>query len=91
MKTHFLLAFFFTSAIAFSQSPGDNFFSEWTVHEIRFNFLQPGFWDSLKANYTQDVYMRCAVTVDGLVYPVVGVKFKGNSSYNNQSNKKISG
>lgn len=32
--------------------------------------------------------MRCDVTVDGAAYPTSGVKFKGNSSYNNPSNKK---
>lgn len=82
----FCLAFFTTTLTA--QTGGDAFFSEWTVHEIRFQFSQPGYWDSLKTNYTQDVYMRCDVTVDGVDYPTSGVKFKGNSSYNNPGNKK---
>ena len=72
----------------FAQTEGDQFFSAWKVHEIRFQFAQPGYWDSLKANYTLDQYMRCNVTVDGVAYPQCGVKFKGNSSYNNPSNKK---
>lgn len=71
-----------------AQTAGDQFFSAWTVHEIRFRFAQPGYWDSLKINYTLDQYMRCDVTLDGVAYPQCGVKFKGNSSYNNPGNKK---
>lgn len=71
-----------------AQTAGDQFFPAWTVHEIRFQFNQPGFWDSLTANYTLDAYMRCSVTVDGNLYTDSGVKYKGNSSYNNPSQKK---
>lgn len=71
-----------------AQSEGDQFFSAWTVHEIRMQFNQPGYWDSLTQNYTLDAYMRCDVSVDGQAYPQSGVKFKGNSSYNNPGRKK---
>ncbi len=71
-----------------SQSTGDAFFADNQIHEIRFNFSQPGFLDSLKANYTLDQYMRCDLQVDGVAYPTSGVKYKGNSSYNNQGKKK---
>ncbi|MBL7828039.1 MAG: CotH kinase family protein [Saprospiraceae bacterium] len=72
----------------FAQNPGDAFFTEGIVHEIRFQFNQPGYFDSLKANYALDVHMRCDVTVDGVPFPTSGVKYKGNSSYNNPSKKK---
>ncbi len=88
MKQQLLFVFLFPSTLLFAQSPGDNFFAEGIVHDIRFNFSQTGYWDSLKANYILDAYMRCDVTVDGVAYPVSGVKFKGNSSYNNPNNKK---
>ena len=71
-----------------AQDPGDAFFAAWTVHEIRFQFSQPGYLDSLTANYTLDQYMRSDVTIDGVAYPQSGVKYKGNSSYNNGSSKK---
>lgn len=83
--------FFFSCFFPFktiAQDPGDDFFSAWTVHEIRFQFSQTGFWDSLKTNYTLDQYMRADVTIDGTAYPQSGVKYKGNSSYNNASSKK---
>lgn len=77
-----------SAAVAPAQNPGDQFFPPWTVHEIRFQFAQTGYWDSLEANYVLDVYMPCDVTVDGQAYPSSGVKFKGNSSYNNPGRKK---
>lgn len=89
MKYFFTAFFLSLQALSLSaQTAGDAFFSEWTVHEIRFQFSQPGYWDSLKANYILDEYMRCDVQVDGVSLPNSGVKFKGNSSYNNPSNKK---
>lgn len=84
-----LPAFFLLAAFSLSaQNEGDQFFGAGAVHEIRFQFSQPGYWDSLKQNYTLDVYMRCDLTVDGQPYPQCGVKFKGNSSYNNPGKKK---
>ncbi|MCC6460704.1 MAG: CotH kinase family protein [Saprospiraceae bacterium] len=71
-----------------AQQEGDQFFGAWTVHDIRLQFSQPGYWDSLTQNYKTDTYMRCDVSVDGQAYPQCGVKFKGNSSYNNPSRKK---
>ena len=88
MKKICLFLFTFSLGTLHAQTAGDAFFSDGIVHEIRFNFTQPGYWDSLKQNYTLDVYMRCNLEVDGVQYPNSGVKFKGNSSYNNPSNKK---
>lgn len=83
-----IYAFLFLTLNLHAQSPGDVFFADYQVHEIRFKFSQTGYLDSLKANYTLDQYMRCDVTVDGVTFPVSGVKYKGNSSYNNQGKKK---
>ncbi len=83
-----LLFLFFNLSVRAQSTVGDAFFAENQIHEIRFNFSQPGFLDSLKANYTLDQYMRCDVQIDGVAYPTSGVKYKGNSSYNNQGKKK---
>lgn len=80
----FLLPFSFLLA----QQEGDLFFAEGAVHEIRFQFAQPGYWDSLVANKPAEIYMKCDVSVDGITYSNAGVRFKGNSSYNNPSVKK---
>lgn len=67
---------------------GDSIFNTLQVHDVHINFPQSHYWDSLTANYTADVYMKCDVVVDGINYGNIGAKFKGNSSYNNQSKKK---
>ncbi|MBK9013192.1 MAG: hypothetical protein IPM82_03375 [Saprospiraceae bacterium] len=65
-------------------------FAEGNVHEIRLDFSQLGYWDSLVANKPGETYMKCDVTVDGILYPDAGVRFKGNSSYNGPTMKKPS-
>ena len=88
--TRILLPAFLFLAIPFlsAQNEGGQFFGTDTVHEIRFHFSQAAYWDSLQQNYVLDAYMSCDVTVDGQPYPQCGVKFKGNSSYNNPGKKK---
>ncbi|HEU4718639.1 MAG TPA: CotH kinase family protein, partial [Bacteroidia bacterium] len=67
---------------------GDSIWNVSTIHDIYLDFSQAGYWDSLTNNYTTDTYMRCDMTFDGRLLPSCGVKFKGNSSYNNPSDKK---
>ncbi|MCW3075767.1 MAG: hypothetical protein JWO32_376 [Bacteroidetes bacterium] len=67
---------------------GNTLYGSAAVHDVYLNFSQAGYWDSLTANYISDVYMKCTMTIDGTSYPTVGIKFKGNSSYNGQGNKK---
>lgn len=75
------------------QSAGDQFFGQW-IHEIRVTFSQPAWKDSL-AYYenindtaTTQIYLSGDVMLDGVVYNNIGVKYKGNSSYNISSDKK---
>ncbi len=87
-KTAFLL-FMLAFLVSRSQNTkGDVLFGSGTVHEVYLNFTQTGYWDSLTANYTTDTYMKCNIVFNGTSLPACGVKFKGNSSYNNPSVKK---
>ena len=90
MKTIFFLCLINLCFILNSraQNAGDSLFSPNHVYEINLNFSQPSYWDSLVNNYTLDQYMAATFTIDGISLSSVGVKFKGNSSYNNQSVKK---
>ncbi|MFM7467371.1 MAG: CotH kinase family protein [Crocinitomicaceae bacterium] len=76
------------SFLSLSQTEGNMFFASPSVHEIRFTFHQTNYWDSLLAGYSGDYYIACDVEIDGQMYLDCGVKMKGNSSYNNPSNKK---
>lgn len=71
-----------------AQNPGDSLFGSPMVHSIYFNFPQTNYWDSLTDYYAQDKYLQCDMIIDGVTITNIGVKFKGNSSYNNPSDKK---
>lgn len=77
-----------------AQNPGDALFSSSSVHEINIVLLQPSWWDSLVAYKAQsdqlgtDIYMKGQVIIDGTPVDCVGVKLKGNASYNHPGQKK---
>lgn len=79
----------FQASLLKAQNEGDSIFNSTQIHVVYFNFSQPNYWDSLTYYYTIDsVYLRGDMEFNGVVYNDVGVKFKGNSSYNNSSDKK---
>lgn len=79
-----------------AQNPGDAIFnSNQLIHEIRITFPVPSWYDTLMKYYnlgnqldSNIYYMATTVEVDGVVFDSVGCKFKGNSSFNNPSQKK---
>lgn len=75
-----------------AQIEGDSIFATDQVLTIELNFSQPAYWDSLVANYATETYMSADMvitTIDGArTFPNVGIRFKGNSTYNHPNNKK---
>lgn len=71
-------------------APGDRLFAGRQVHAIEITFAGPAFWDSLTRFYDEgdERYLPATVVVDGVTYPDVGVRFKGNSSYTHPNGKK---
>lgn len=91
IKNKNLIAFLFfiiLSERSIAQTAGDSVFSYSQIHSIYLEFDQLNWWDSLTASYTGDFYINANATINGTVYNNIGVKFKGNSSYNNPSVKK---
>ncbi|CAG0971169.1 MAG: T9SS type A sorting domain-containing protein [Bacteroidetes bacterium] len=89
------LVCFLLHNISAQQAPGDNFFNSSNVHTIKLTFNQPSFWDSLTTYKQQGdlsgtyYYMVAKVEIDGNVLDSIGVRLKGNSSYNSYpTNKK---
>ena len=83
------------ASFSIAQLPGGNFFNSNQVHDIYINFSQPAYWDSLvyykqlSDNEDSNVYLSTTVTIDSQVLNMVGIRFKGNSSYYNYpTNKK---
>ena len=93
MKLGKLLPLFVITISLFSnkikaQTEGDLFFGQAIVHDVSMTFTQTNYWDSLVAYKPLELYLKGDVTIDGILYPNVGIKFKGNSSYTNPSTKK---
>jgi spore coat protein CotH len=79
--------FIFISGVI-SQNPGDNLFLSPVIHTVHIHFSQPSWYDSLIAYKPLDKKMMGDVEIDGVMIYSVGVQFKGNSSFNNPSQKK---
>jgi len=68
---------------------GASLFDSSILHEIRINFSQENYWDSLTINYqnwvsdqsADDVYTEANITIDGNLVESIGARFKGLSSY----------
>lgn len=77
-----------------AQNPGDVLFGMNGIHTVEIDFTQFGWWDTLTANKAQsdqdgiDYYMSGTVTIDGIPLDSVGVRLKGNASYNHPGTKK---
>ncbi len=52
-----------------------------TVRDIYLTFSQPNYWTQLENNYSSKTDIEADMTVDGVTYPRVGVRFRGNTSY----------
>jgi hypothetical protein len=76
-----LLAFALPAA---AQSLYDNT----TIHELRMEFYYPAWKDSLVAHVPTETDIPARLTVNGIVLDSIGVRYKGNSSYNVPSEKK---
>lgn len=60
---------------------GYGFYDESVIREVSFQFKQPDYWTQLTNNYRTKVPILATMTIDGVVYDSVGVRFKGQTSY----------
>ena len=79
LKTLPCLALLLTLAAAPTQ--GQDFFDDGVLRDVRLNFHDANWWQQLKAGWPDGPNILADMTVDGVVYPGVGVRIKGNSSY----------
>jgi len=83
-----------TSITANAQIEGDNLFSQDQVIAIDLTFADGVFWNTLTTNYATDdnPYVIADLTLTDVTgtysFDSVGVRLKGNSSYNHPGNKK---
>jgi len=92
--TSFILGLiaFCTAITGFSQLEGDAIFAEDQIVTIELDFPESNFWNTLTSNYEDAAYTWANLTLTDLsgtqTFDSVGVRLKGNSSYNHPGNKK---
>jgi len=59
-----------------------DFYEMATVRDVYLQFSQPNWWTLLEQNYSSKTNIAADMTVDGMTYQNVGIRFRGNTSYN---------
>lgn len=67
---------------------GDSIFNMVYIHDIHITFPYSSFYDSLLNTNTTDLYLPVSIQFNNKILDSVGIKVKGNSSFNNPSQKK---
>ena len=65
-------------------------YDDTVLRTFALTFHQSDWWDQLTYHKEQDtgIFIEADLVIDGILYPDVGVKFKGLDSYNNSGKKK---
>ncbi|MBK8955584.1 MAG: CotH kinase family protein [Saprospiraceae bacterium] len=71
-------------------SQTDGFYQLNKIRVIELQFDQPDYWTKLTANYATKTDLPATLTYNGDVYPNVGVRFKGQTSYQRVTSQKKS-
>lgn len=61
--------------------PSSGLYDKTIVKNVYLNFSQPDYWTQLTNNYSSETNIPATMIFDGNVYPNVGVRFRGNTSY----------
>lgn len=70
--------------------PASGLYDESIIRTINLDFTQPNYWTLLTQNYQNHTDIPATMTVDGVVFDSVGVRFKGQTSYSQVSSQKKS-
>ncbi len=73
---------------ACSSARAQNLYTDTLVRELRLSFSQPNWQQLLKDNVVSETDIPVSLSVDGVRYDSVGIRYKGNSSYNIPGDKK---
>ncbi len=59
----------------------EGFYNKNEIKTVHLAFSQPNFWTLLTNNYASETLLEATLVYDGITYPGVGVRFRGNTSY----------
>ena len=71
-------------------SPNRNYYDQSLVRPIYLTFASPNFWNQLLTNFPSKTYLPADLQIDGNFYDSVGVRFRGNTSFNTGASQKKS-
>ena len=61
--------------------PSTGLYAKQTIRALDLQFSQPNYWTLLTQNYNSQTDLSATLTVEGVTYDSVGVRFKGQTSY----------
>jgi len=61
--------------------PSSGLYDETMLRTIELNFAQEDFWEQMTVNYDSEENIPADLVLDGEIYPDIGVRFKGMTSY----------
>ena len=67
---------------------GADFYDEGVMPVVQLQFSQANWYTLLQSNYQSKTDLAATLTVDGVVYEGVGVRFRGNTSYQMTQNSQ---
>lgn len=79
IRSTFVAALAMLTATATAQVP--DLYEPSLVRDVHLSFSQTNWWSQLTTNYASDTNLAATMVVDGITYPNVGVRFRGNTSY----------
>ncbi len=85
MKARFVITLFscfIVGLLSAQEPPVDDFYSTTRVAEIKVTFEQPNWEEELHKKKKRKKRLLASIEIDGVKYDSVGVRYKGNSSYN---------
>lgn len=62
-------------------APTSGIYGKSSVKNVYLNFSQSNYWTLLTNNYASETNISATMIYDGITYPGVGVRFRGNTSY----------
>ncbi|MBL7923193.1 MAG: CotH kinase family protein [Bacteroidia bacterium] len=70
--------------------PHNGYYDQSLVRRIDLTFASANFWTQLLNNYSSKTYLPATLQIDGITYDSVGVRFRGNTSFQTGSSQKKS-
>lgn len=57
------------------------FYDKTSIKDVYLTFAQSNYWNLLASNYNSETNLEATMVYDGVTYPQVGARFRGNTSY----------